>query len=323
MIAARGRDEDDGLDRQVPVRRVDRRSDQRRLAREPRACRLEAHDREEEEKAVVLDELGHVRTRLRKIAPCESGFRGSSIRASAEWHLSLMRLHALRKVVSTSSSSRAPASRRPSPTMRTPRPEPSSLPPSGTPTPSSRCVSRRVDEVGRLREGQVLIGFLEPLTDPARHRTARRARRARVRDGVDPPHHARAADGRALVAGDCLRLQGGADRRGAAAAFLPDADDGSGNCRTGEGARARRRRRRLAGDRDCTPPRRRRLGLRRAAGREGTGREPRRDLPRPRDHGRGDRRRLRARVDRGGAGAPAGRAGGADPGLRRRDHDGV
>src|SRR2546430_11207941 len=42
---------------------------------------------------------------------------------------------------------------------------------------------------------------------------ARGARRERFRDGVDPTHHPRAADGRALVAGDGVRVQGGAGRR--------------------------------------------------------------------------------------------------------------
>ena len=58
------------------------------------------------------------------------------------------------------------------------------------------------EEAAGLAEGTVLVGFLEPLTDRGRHRAARRARRRRVRDGVDPAHHARAVDGRAVVAGD-------------------------------------------------------------------------------------------------------------------------
>ena len=65
-----------------------------------------------------------------------------------------------------------------------------------------------------------------------RDRAARRAGRGRVRDGVDPADHARAADGRALVAGDRRRLQGGAARRRPAAEVLPDADDrGRARCR--------------------------------------------------------------------------------------------
>ena len=36
----------------------------------------------------------------------------------------------------------------------------------GARTSSPRCASRPPDELGRLRDGQVLIGFLQPLTDP-------------------------------------------------------------------------------------------------------------------------------------------------------------
>ena len=58
---------------------------------------------------------------------------------------------------------------------------------------------------------------------------------------------------------------------------------------------------RAPGDRDGPPARRGRVRLRHAAGREGAGREPRRDVRRPRRDGRGDRRRLRGRADRGAA----------------------
>ena len=114
------------------------------------------------------------------------------------------------------------------------------------------------EELGRLRDGQLLIGFLEPLADPRGIERARGARRDRVRDGVDPAHHARAVDGRALVAGDGRRLQGGAARGRAPAALLPDADDRRRHRPAREGARDRRGRRRAAGDRDRAPARRRR-----------------------------------------------------------------
>ncbi len=54
---------------------------------------------------------------------------------------------------------------------------------------------------------------------------ARRARRHELLHGRDPAHHARAADGRALLAGDGRRLQGGADRRRLDRQVLPDAHD--------------------------------------------------------------------------------------------------
>ena len=92
-------------------------------------------------------------------------------------------------------------------------------------------------------------------------RAASRARGRRLRDGVDPADHARAVDGRALVAGDRRRLQG---RRcsppTALPRFFPMLMTAAGTVAPGEGARARRRRRRAAGDRDRAAPRRRRLG---------------------------------------------------------------
>src|SRR5215470_8819490 len=86
--------------------RQHRRGDQGGLPRQPEARALEAHDREQEPEPVVLDEVGHPSSRLRKIAACASASRGSSSQASA-------------------------------------------------------------DEAARLRSGQILIGFLEPLTDAA------------------------------------------------------------------------------------------------------------------------------------------------------------
>ena len=102
------------------------------------------------------------------------------------------------------------------------------------------------DEVAELEPGTVLIGFLAPLTDPEGiERLAARGRR-RVRDGVDPAHHARAVDGRALLAGTVAGLQGGAARRRPAAAPVSAADDRR---------RARSRRRRCScsapASRDC------------------------------------------------------------------------
>jgi NAD(P) transhydrogenase subunit alpha len=76
-------------------------------------------------------------------------------------------------------------------------------------------------EVARLHDGQVLIGFLDPLADPDGG-SARLAWRARVCDGVDPADDACPVDGRASSQGDRRRLQrSGAACGGAPAAFLP------------------------------------------------------------------------------------------------------
>src|SRR5919201_533264 len=98
------------------------------------------------------------------------------------------------------------------------------------------------DEIARLREGALLIAFLQPLA-----------------------HHARATHGRALLAGDGRRLQGGAPRGRGAASFLPDADHGGGDDRAREGLRHRRGRGRAAGHRHRAAPGGRRRGVRHAA----------------------------------------------------------
>src|SRR5207244_1214915 len=100
------------------------------------------------------------------------------------------------------------------------------------------------EEAERLRDGDVLIGVLLPLTGSVRH--------------------------------------GRAARRVAPAEVLSDAYDRRRHSASGEGARPRSRRRRSAGDRDRAAARRRRLGLRRAAGGERAGRVARRDVPRSR-----------------------------------------
>ena len=168
------------------------------------------------------------------------------------------------------------------------------------------------------RPGTVLIGFLPPLTDPAGiERLAERGVVAFAMESIPRITRAQSMDAlssQSTVAG----YKAVVARRRPAAAVLPAADDRGRDGRAGEGARARRGRRRPAGDRDRAAARRGRLGLRRAAGRAGAGREPRRDVPRPRHPRRGDERRLRARADAGGAGAAAGSARGADPGVRRR-----
>ena len=130
-------------------------------------------------------------------------------------------------------------------------------------------------------------------------------------------HDARAGDGRAQFAGRHGRLQGGADRRAAGAALLPDADHGGRHHPSVEGADRRRRRRRPAGDRHGAPAGRPGRRLRRAAGNARTDRIARRQVPRPRRHRRG-RGRLCPRAHRRGTRRTA-----ASPGRtsqeRRRD----
>ena len=59
---------------------------------------------------------------------------------------------------------RARAPRTPTPSTRTPARRSARTP--GAPTSSSRSRRRPTEEVGRLKQGQILIGFLEPLTNP-------------------------------------------------------------------------------------------------------------------------------------------------------------
>ena len=124
----------------------------------------------------------------------------------------------------------------------------------------------------RSQPGTVLIGFLAPLTDRGGHRAPAPPGRRRLRDGVGAADLARPVHGRPLLAGQRRRLQGRADRGRPRAEALPDADDRGRHDRAGPRARDGRGRRRPAGDRDRAPARRSRLGVRRAAGGEGTGR---------------------------------------------------
>ena len=93
---------------------------------------------------------------------------------------------------------------------------------------------------------------------------ARAERRDRVRARAGAAHHARAVDGRALVAGEPGRLPRRADRGARAAAHLPDARDRRGHDPARARVRDRRRRRRSPGDRHGAPARRDRRGVRRA-----------------------------------------------------------
>ena len=149
-------------------------------------------------------------------------------------------------------------------------------------------------ELALTHPGQTLIALLAPLGDPASVEALRRAQDQRVEHGRDSTHHARASNGRALVASQHRRLQSRAHRGELASALFPDVDDGRRNDPAGESPRPRRRRRGSASDRDGAPLGRRRERLRHALGGEGAGAEPRGNLPRARPGRRGRRRgRLR------------------------------
>ena len=66
------------------------------------------------------------------------------------------------------------------------------------------------EQIALLRQGQVLVAMLQPLVQPGPRPSDRGAGHDRLLDGLDPQDHARAVDGRPLLAGDRRRLQGGA-----------------------------------------------------------------------------------------------------------------
>ena len=79
------------------------------------------------------------------------------------------------------------------------------------------------EEIGRLGAGLRLDRLPRAAHRGGDRPRARRPRRHQLRDGGDPADHARAVDGRALLAGHGLGLPRRADRRAGAAALLPDA----------------------------------------------------------------------------------------------------
>ena len=99
-------------------------------------------------------------------------------------------------------------------------------------------------EAARLRDGQVLVAFLAPLTDA--DGVARLAAAGVYGLALESiPRITRAQPMDALSSQATVsRVQGGARRRRPAAAFPADADDGGRDDPSGEGARARRGRRR-------------------------------------------------------------------------------
>ena len=123
-----------------------------------------------------------------------------------------------------------------------------------------------LDEIARLRHGQVGARLHEAAPLPRARRGPARRRRHQLRHGADPAHHARAVHGRAHLAGRRGRLQGRAHGRLRHGPLLPHADHARRHHPAGQGAGARRRRRRSAGHRHGEAPGRHRRGLRRAPG---------------------------------------------------------
>ena len=126
-------------------------------------------------------------------------------------------------------------------------------------------------EIGRLRQGAVLIGFLDA---PETRRRARDPGHHGVRDGGDPADQPRAGRGRAVVAVDAGRLQGRDPRRGARDPAAADDDHRRRHAAARPCARAGRRRRRTAGLGDRAPARRADDRLRRPARDGRAGRAP-------------------------------------------------
>ena len=139
------------------------------------------------------------------------------------------------------------------------------------------------EEVEMLRSGSVLIGTLGTLARPElAQKLAERGVTAISMDAIPRITRAQSMD-TLLQPGNGRRLQGGPDRRGPAAEVLPPADHRRRHDPAGARDRHGRRRRRADGDRHREAPRRGRRGHRRAPGRQGAGRVPRRHLHRGRD----------------------------------------
>ena len=246
-----------------------------------------------EDQAVDLEPMGHCHESratavpvVRRLAPvCDSvaradeGGRSEGDRAGRAACRARSRRRSRGSRASRSPSSAAPARRPGFPTRRTPRrARSSSTTPGRSRRGRRRSRSRPQDEVERLRAGQLLIAFLQPLTDRDGDRAALRQKGVLgfAMESIPRTTRAQSMDAlssQATVSGYKAVLIA----RRPAAALLPDADDGRRHDRAGARARARRRRRRPAGDRDRAPPRRGRVGLRRAPGRPRAGAVARRD----------------------------------------------
>ena len=178
------------------------------------------------------------------------------------------------------------------------------------------------EDIGRMKDGQVLVAFCDPLGEPAVLEEAARARlRVFAMELVPRITRAQSMDvlsSMATVAGYKAVLIAAA----ALPKMFPMMMTAAGTHRPGQGLRHRRRRRRAAGHRHGAAPRRRGPGLRRAPRGQGAGREPRRPLRRDRARGRRVRRRagLRQGPGRGLLQAAARADGRGGRRERRGDH---
>ena len=119
--------------------------------------------------------------------------------------------------------------RRPgSPTAPTPKPAPAGRRRTRSTAPASWCASHRRRRPGSpaLAAGTVLLGLLSPLGQPGAGRSGAAGRGDRGQPGPAAAHaEPGPVDGRADLAGQRRRLQGGAGRRRRLRRLLPDADD--------------------------------------------------------------------------------------------------
>ena len=111
-------------------------------------------------------------------------------------------------------------------------------------------------DIARMREGALLVGFLQPLTSTVTAVAARDAKvTALAMEAIPRISRAQAMDAlssQSNVAGYAAVCSPPSSMQ----PLLPDADDRRGHDPAGQGARARRGRRRPAGARDRAPPRR-------------------------------------------------------------------
>ena len=151
-------------------------------------------------------------------------------------------------------------------------------------------------ELASYKQGALVIAIMDPYGNEAALAAMAKAGVVGIRHGADAAHHARAVDGRAVDPGQPRGLSRGDRRRRRIRPRVSDDDDGGRHGAGGARVRDGRRRCGPAGDRDRAPARRDRHRDRRAAGHQGTGRKPRREIPRGRGRGiqeGADRRRLR------------------------------
>ena len=136
------------------------------------------------------------------------------------------------------------------------------------------------DEIGQIKEGAALIGFLQPYTQFDVIRALAVSQRDGFRHGIDAAHHAGPADGRLERHEHSDGVQGGAAGSESVTEVLSAFDDGGRHDDAGARIRAGRRRCRPASDWHRATPWRCRGSVRHAPGRQGAGRKPRRSLRR-------------------------------------------